>query len=89
MTLKEYGIKLRNELLKDCSEATVLAIAQKINNLKVGGNPITDDQKEILFDSIRFEHTSNGKNKIKESDNSSWIKAMDLLKQKLSNNGKN
>lgn len=85
MNLQEYGEKLRRELLADKSEITIAEIAKRINGLKVNGIPISEQQKIKLLEYIKYEHTSDGKIILKESDNSSWIKATKLLKQKIEN----
>lgn len=83
MNLQEYGEKLRSELLSDKSENAIAEIARRINRLKVNGTPISEQQKLQLLKYIQYEHTSDGKIILKESDNSSWIKAMKLLQQKI------
>ncbi len=88
MNLQEYGEKFRRELLDDKSEITISGIAKRINGLKVNGQPISEQQKMQLLEYIQYEHTSDGKRAVKESDNSSWIKAMKLLKQKIENGNK-
>lgn len=88
MTLKEYGMQLKQELLLDSSQENIAKIAKRIDNASIDGNPLTKEQKNELVRYITNDYTKDGKVILKESDNSQWIKAMNLLNALLDNAGK-
>lgn len=49
MTLKEYGMQLKHELLLDSSQENIAKIAKRIDNASIDGNPLTKEQKDELL----------------------------------------
>ena len=89
MTLKEYGRILRLELIENKSTEKMESIANQINNATINGKRLTANQKSELMMYISNDYTDDGKLIIRESDNSQWLKTMDVLKELLIDSDKN
>ena len=85
MTLKEFGIKLKQELQSNGSHENIECIAKKINDASIDGKALSNEQKNELLGYIANDYTKDGKVILKESDNSQWLKTMSVLKAILNN----
>lgn len=79
MSLEEYGIKLRQELMKNGSIENIKRIAEKINDATINGKHLTDNQISRLLKYITYGCTNDGKIIVKESDNSCWLDIIRIL----------
>jgi len=85
MTLKEFGIKLKQELQSNGSYENIECIAKRINDASIDGKALSNEQKNELLGYIANDYTKDGKVILKESDNSQWLKTMSVLKAILNN----
>lgn len=83
MSLEEYAIKLRQELIKNRSIENIKHIAERINDTTISGKRLTDKQLSRLLMYITYGCTKDGKIIIKESDNSSWLETIKMLNKLL------
>lgn len=90
MSLQEFALKLKAELKSSGKDGIVdfnisTKIANEINNAThPDGTPLTDEEKEAVINYLRFDYDpETGKFYIKESDNSEFLKLVDMVSQKV------
>lgn len=79
MTLKEFALKLREELL---NTGDTNNIAEKIKNKTISGQKLTDEQVEIILRYIEYPNydPQKGIMPLNESDNSSLLSAISTIR---------
>jgi hypothetical protein len=82
-TLKDFGLRLRKELLENPTEEKAKEIAGRINSVKCNGELLSTEQKEQVLKYIKsFEVKLEKKIKpeiVCESDNSEFLALVDTI----------
>ena len=85
MTLEELALKFKNEIKANPSSQTVQRILSEINNIvyEDSKEKLSKLDKAKLLDLIKNNYTHKGYLILEHSDNSSFLKAVALLKSEL------
>lgn len=83
MTLTEFAEQLKREYSLDRSEENARRIAQKINNAKAGGAPLSAEQKEEIIQRIEGVYIDGIKRRLRDSDNSAWLNAVAVVRSSV------
>lgn len=90
MSIQEFALRLKAELKSSVKEGILdysisTKIAKEINDARHSdGSPLTDEEKETIIKYLRFDYDpETGKFYIKESDNSEFLKLVDMVSQKV------
>lgn len=82
MTLEQFAESLKQELKESNSQLTISSISDKINKATINGRLLTLDEKEKILDIIAHTYIG-GKKILCDSDNSEWIKAVEMLRSQI------
>lgn len=91
MSLKDFALGLKDELKSSGEDGIVdfsisTKIAKEINDARHSdGTPLTDEEKETVINYLRFDDydPKTCHCYIKESDNSEFLKLVDMVSQKV------
>lgn len=87
MTLKEYAFTLKKRLMLNPTADTAKQITIELKNKKYSdGSNLTPKDIEYILDIIRYDRDDNGHVILKDSDNSTFLKTVALLKSNINDN---
>ena len=89
MTLKELAKKYKDELKRHPYEQTIKNIINEINSIvyEDTNEKISKADKDKLLDLIKNDYADDGSIILKHSDNSMFLKAVNILQANLEDGG--